>query len=64
MNDMNERIDAMVQRVHQQVAYIKTEEATKMALVNPFIREVLGYDTTDLSQVIPEIRSRCWDQAG
>ena len=54
MSDISERIDVMVRRVHGQVKHIKTEEATKLALINPFIRDVLGYDTTDLTQVIPE----------
>ena len=36
---------------------VETEEATKMYLVNPFIREVLGYDTTSPFDVIPEYTS-------
>ena len=36
-----------------QLEHILTEEATKIALVTPFIR-ALGYDTTDPTEVVPE----------
>ena len=33
---------------------IDTEEATKLVLVQPFIRDVLGYDTGNIAEVVPE----------
>ena len=52
--DISARVRDLADRVQQQLPRVQTEEATKLALINPFIREVLGYDTTDLSEVIPE----------
>lgn len=52
--DITARVRDLAEKAEQQVPRIQTEEATKLALINPFIREVLGYDTTDLSEVVPE----------
>ena len=54
MSNLATKLDHFQQRVQQQAKHAHTEEATKFALINPFIREVLGYDTADLSQVVPE----------
>ncbi len=54
MSDLTTKLEHFQQRVQQQAEHAHTEEATKFALINPFIREVLGYDTSDLSLVIPE----------
>ncbi len=42
------------QRVSQQSDIIETEEATKTALIMPFIHQVLGYDVFNPAEVIPE----------
>ena len=52
--DINDRVRDLANRVSQQLPHVQTEEATKLALINPFIREVLGYNTADLSEVVPE----------
>lgn len=41
-------------QLKQQGAQLATEEATKMALVVPFIQRVLGYDVSDPREVVPE----------
>lgn len=52
--DITARVRDLADRAQQQLPRIKTEEATKFALINPFIREVLGYNTADLTEVVPE----------
>ena len=52
--DISDRVRDLVDRVSKQLPHAQTEEATKLALINPFIREVLGYNTADLSEVVPE----------
>ena len=52
--DISDRVRDLVDRVSKQLPHAHTEEATKLALINPFIREVLGYNTADLSEVVPE----------
>lgn len=52
--DFIERLNTLSSKVRQQSASIQTEEATKTALVMPFIHTVLGYDVFDPSEVIPE----------
>ena len=52
--DITARVRDLADKAQQQLPHIRTEEATKLALINPFIREVLGYDTTDLTEVVPE----------
>ena len=52
--DITARVRDLADRAQQQLPHIKTEEATKFALINPFIREVLGYNTADLTEVVPE----------
>lgn len=52
--DFIERIQALSKKVPQISANLATEEATKNALVMPFLHSVLGYDVFDPSEVIPE----------
>jgi hypothetical protein len=40
-------------RISEQLEHVKTEEATKTALILPFIR-TLGYDYSNLREVVPE----------
>lgn len=49
-----EKLNSLSVKVRQQSASIQTEEATKNALIMPFIHAVLGYDVFDPSEVIPE----------
>ena len=51
---ITDRLRDLAERVSQQLPHARTEEATKLALINPFIREILGYNTADLSEVVPE----------
>jgi hypothetical protein len=51
--DFADRIRELAARIPQQLEYIKTEEATKNALVLPFIN-ALGYNVFDPTEVVPE----------
>ena len=50
--DLNDQIQALAARVVKQLDCIKTEEATRTALVMPFIN-ALGYNVFDPTEVIP-----------
>ncbi len=52
--DFIERIDVLSKRIPQIANSLQTEEATKNALVMPFLHTVLGYDVFNPSEVIPE----------
>ena len=52
--EFTERLNALSNKIKQQVDVINTEEATKTAFVMPFIHTVLGYDVFDPSEVTPE----------
>ena len=53
--DFIERVGNLAERAKRQVQYAqRSEGATKTALVQPFIRLVLGYDINDLTEVVPE----------
>lgn len=54
--DFADRIRELSGRVRQQLAHIQTEEATKNALVMPFI-SVLGYNVFDPTEVTPELHA-------
>lgn len=49
-----EALASVAAQVEQYRAELKTEEATKTAVVMPFISRVLGYDVFNPSEVIPE----------
>lgn len=51
--DFIDRIQALAARIPKQVEHIQTEEATKSALVMPFIN-ALGYNVFDPTEVVPE----------
>lgn len=51
--DLFDSLQALAARLDQQLAHIQTEEATKNALVLPFIN-ALGYNVFDLTEVVPE----------
>ncbi|HEV2853397.1 MAG TPA: type I restriction endonuclease [Thermoanaerobaculia bacterium] len=52
--DFADRIRELSSRIPQQMQYIRTEEATKNALVMPFI-SALGYNVFDPLEVTPEL---------
>ena len=49
-----ESLNSLAAKIRQQAQNISTEEATKNAFVMPFIRNVLGYDVFDPTEVLPE----------
>lgn len=49
-----ENLNSLAAKIRQQGQSISTEEATKNAFVMPFIKNVLGYDVFDPSEVVPE----------
>ena len=49
-----EKLNALSAKLQSIQATIQTEEATKNALVMPFIQSVLGYDVFDPHEVVPE----------
>ena len=51
---MSEEIANITSKISEKKDLITTEEATKTALILPFIRLVLGYDHTDPAEVVPE----------
>jgi predicted type IV restriction endonuclease len=51
--DFIDRIQQLATRIPQQLEHCQTEEATKNALVMPFINS-LGYDVFNLAEVVPE----------
>lgn len=52
--DFAERLDVLSKKVTQVAGSLVTEEATKNALVMPFLHTVLGYDVFDPKEVVPE----------
>ena len=54
--DFIDKIQQLAARIPQQVEHLQTEEATKHALVMPFIN-ALGYDVFNPAEVIPEFVS-------
>lgn len=52
--DLADRLKALATRIPQLLENIQTEEATKNALIMPFI-SALGYDVFDPSEVTPEL---------
>src|SRR5215218_4417358 len=54
--DFVDRISQLSQQVLKQTAIIQTEEATKNAMVMPFI-SALGYNVFDPTEVTPELHA-------
>lgn len=61
--DFIEKVDNVADRAEDQLDRIETEEATKQALVIPFIK-ALGYDVYNLNEVVPEFTADFADQKG
>ena len=51
--DLIDKLREIASRIHGKLDHLKTEEATKNALVMPFIN-ALGYNVFDPAQVVPE----------
>lgn len=51
--DFIEKLRELASRIPQQLEHIRTEEATKTALILPFI-QLLGYNVFDAAEVTPE----------
>ncbi len=51
-----DKIQTLATRIPGQMEHIQSEEATKNALIMPFIT-ALGYDVFDLTEVFPEYTS-------
>lgn len=54
MADMEEALADLAKKVRAYGVTLATEEATKNAIVMPFISQVLGYDVFNPAEVIPE----------
>lgn len=52
--DFNERLQTLAEKIPQIQENLQTEEATKNALILPFLHSVLGYDVFNPNEVIPE----------
>src|SRR3972149_4194285 len=52
--DFIERVRELAARIEKRIGHIQTEEATKNALVMPFINDVLEYNVFDPAEVMPE----------
>ena len=52
--DFGDRIKAVVAEFRKRVPHCKTEEATKMSLILPFLEKVLGWNPHDPLQLVPE----------
>ena len=53
MADFQSSITNLAANIPERIKLAQTEEATKISCINPFIR-ALGYDTEDLTEVVPE----------
>lgn len=52
--DFIERLQGLSKKITKSGHYLETEEATKNALIMPFLHSVLGYDVFDPTEVVPE----------
>ena len=59
-----DRLNAIRRRVLDQMEHVQTEQGTRNALINPFIRDVLGFDTEDVRDVRPEFTADIGDKKG
>lgn len=61
--DLIDRIRELGSRIPDRLQHIQTEEATKVAFVQPFIR-ALGYDVNDPMEVVPELSADIEEKKG
>ena len=50
MADIEDGLREIGRRVEEQVEHINTEAGTRQALVEPFIKEVLGFDPSNVTE--------------
>ena len=62
--DLIDRVQEISNRIRKRVDSVETEEATKHALVMPFIYQVLGYNVFDPAEVVPGVHCGRGDQEG
>ncbi|TXL03729.1 restriction endonuclease [Methylococcaceae bacterium CS1] len=55
--DFIERLQGLSKKIVQVGSTLETEEATKNALIMPFLHSVLGYDVFDPTEVVPEFNA-------
>ncbi len=61
--DLIDRIQELGSRIPESMQHIQTEEATKVAFIQPFIR-ALGYDVNNPTEVVPELTADVADRKG
>ena len=54
VTELFERVRDFSRKAIERAPHLETEEATKAALVMPFLREVMGYNVNDPTEVVPE----------
>lgn len=59
-----EKINQMSEKAFSCIGSLETEEATKNALIMPFISNVLGYDVFNHLEVVPEFTLDVFDKKG
>lgn len=64
MTAFEDKLSDVMRRVHDFSSKLDTEEATKNALVMPFISQVLGYDVFNPAEVVPEFGCGSWAEEG
>ena len=52
--EFEDKIKLFSSKINEKLEHIETEETTKTALILPFLKEVMGYDTADPSEVKAE----------
>lgn len=62
--DFIERINVLAKRIPQIQSNLQTEEATKNALIMPFLDKVLGWDVYNPMEVIPEFTADTVNKKG
>lgn len=62
--DFIERLQSLSKKIEQVSGNLATEEATKNALVMPFLHSVLGYDVFNPDEVIPEFTADAGTKKG
>ena len=55
--DFIDRLQNLSKKISQIGSTLETEEATKNALIMPFLHTVLGYDVFDPTEVVPEFNA-------
>ena len=61
---IEDQLNSVRRRVIDQLEHVQTEQGTRNALINPFIRDVLGFDTEDVRDVRPEYTADIGEKKG